>query len=96
MPKGGHCDYFEVLGEYFISHEKSDMYFKKGTFGSPIWQCYSYATCAEEKSTSMLMRSSWLDLAFTICRYLTDLQETNKCNGCFVTILNNIQVKYYR
>jgi len=40
------------------------------------------------------MRSTWLGLAFTRFRYLTDLQENNKCNSCFVTISNNIQVKY--
>jgi len=31
-----------------------------------------------------------LGLAFTRFRYLTDFQEINKCNNCFVTILNNI------
>jgi len=41
------------------------------------------------------MRSSWLGLAFTGIRYLTDFEENNKCNSCFVTISNNIQVKYY-
>jgi len=29
-------------------------------------------------------------------RYLTDFQENNKCDSCFVTISNNIQVKYCR
>jgi len=43
-----------------------------------------------------LMRSTWLVLAFTRFRYLTDFQETNKCNSCFVTISNNMQVKYCR
>jgi len=40
------------------------------------------------------MRSMWLGLAFTKFRYLTDFQETNKCNSFFVTILNNIQGIY--
>ena len=31
---------------------------------------------------------------FTRFRHLTDFQETNKCNSCFVTILNILQVKY--
>jgi len=38
------------------------------------------------------MCSAWLGLAFTRFRYLTDLQENNKRNSCFVTISNNIQV----
>jgi len=42
------------------------------------------------------MGSTWLGLSFTRFRYLTDFQETNKCNSGFVTISNNIQVKYYR
>jgi len=42
------------------------------------------------------MRSTWLGLAFTRLRYLTDFQENYKCNSCFVTILNDIQVKYCR
>jgi len=32
------------------------------------------------------MRSTWLGLAFTRFRYLTDFQENNECNSCFVTI----------
>jgi len=51
------------------------------------------------------------NLGFTICgsyteqvwppllykfRYLTDFQENNKYNTCFVTISSNIQVKYCR
>jgi len=42
------------------------------------------------------MRSTWLGLAFTRFRYLTDFQENYKCNSCFVTISNDTQVKYYR
>jgi len=42
------------------------------------------------------MRSTWLDLACTRFRYITDFQKNNKCNSCFVTISNNIQVKYCR
>jgi len=42
------------------------------------------------------MLSTWLGLAFTKFRYLTDFQENNKCNSCFVTISNDIQVKYCR
>jgi len=36
-----------VLGEYFISHEKSGhvQYFTKRTFGNHTLQCYSYTTC---------------------------------------------------
>jgi len=56
---------------------------------------------ADVKSTSneerrKLMRSTWLDLAFTRFRYLTDFQENNKCYSCFITISNNNQVKYCR
>jgi len=40
------------------------------------------------------MRSMWLGLAFTRFRYLTDFQESDKCNSCFVTLSNNILVKY--
>jgi len=42
----------------------------------------------------MLTCSTWLGLAFTTFRYLTDSQETNTCNSCFVTISNILQVKY--
>jgi len=42
------------------------------------------------------MRSTWLSLTFTRFRYLTDFQETNKCDSHFVTASNNIQVKYCR
>jgi len=42
------------------------------------------------------MRSTWLGLARTRFTYLTDFHETIKCNGCFVTISNNIQVNYCR
>jgi len=44
--------------------------------------------------TCKLMRSTWLGLAFTRFRYLTDFQENDKCNSCFVTISIDIQVKY--
>jgi len=42
------------------------------------------------------MCSTWLGLALTKFRYLTDFQESNKCNRDFFTISNNIQVKYCR
>jgi len=42
------------------------------------------------------MRSTWLGLAFTRFRYLTDFQENDKCNSSFVTILHDTQVKYCR
>jgi len=42
------------------------------------------------------MRSTWLGLAFTRFRYLTNFQENNKCNSCFVSTSNNIEVKYCR
>jgi len=74
-----------------------DMHSKKS---SPTLQCHSYATCAnrskaDAKFTSnekrrKLMRSTWLGLAFTRSRYLTDFQKNSKCNSSFVTISNNI------
>jgi len=42
------------------------------------------------------MRSTWLGLAFTRFKYLADFQESSKCNSCFVTISNDVQVKYCR
>jgi len=42
------------------------------------------------------MRSMWLGLAFTRFRYLTDFQENNKCNSCFVTLSSNMHMKYCR
>jgi len=39
------------------------------------------------------MHSTWIGLAFTRFKYLADFQEINKCDSCFVTISNNIQVK---
>ena len=82
--------------------KKVDMFSKKG-YGSPTWRCYSYATCANltkanakytnNKWRCKLMCSTWLDLAFTRFKYLTDFQENNMCNSCFVIISNNIQVK---
>jgi len=84
--------------------KKVDMYFKKRAYGSHTQHCYSYATCenlstADAKSSRNELRrtltcSTWLGLAFTRFRYLTDLQEANKCNSCFVTISNILQVKY--
>jgi len=42
------------------------------------------------------MRSTWLGLAFSRFRCLSDFQESSKCNSYFVTISNNIQVKCCR
>jgi len=57
---------------------------------------HSDAKSTSNKQRRKLMRSTWLGLSFTRFRYLTDFQENNKCNSCFVTISNDIQAKYCR
>jgi len=64
----------------------------------PPWTCAilsrAGAKSARNEWRRKLMRSTWLGLAFIRFRYLTDFQETNKSSSCFVTISNNIEVKY--
>jgi len=74
-----------VLGDYFLSHEKSGHILQRERMVALLNQCYSYATCenlskANAKSTSnekrrKLMRSTRLGLTFTRFRYLTDFQD---------------------
>ena len=80
--------FLNVLGEYFISHEKSGHVIQK----EDVWQpylamlliCDLCKSKADAKSTRnekrrKLMSTTWLSLAFTRFRYLADFQETKKC-----------------